>query len=142
MPAQAHVIIAKCSVVGSGEDTAYRQSITCGRHEMIGDEPPKRGGQDAGPAPFEYLLAALGSCSSITLRMYAQRKGWPLASVSVALEVLQEGDTRKIVRRVAVSGALDESQVARLSEVVEKTPVTLVVKAGAEIRTTLSMAAV
>ena len=141
MPAQAHVIIAKCSVVGRGEDPAYRQSITCGRHEMIGDEPPKRGGQDAGPAPFEYLLAALGSCTSITLRMYAERKGWPLASVSVTLEVLQEGDARKIVRRVAVSGALDESQVARLSEVVEKTPVTLVVKAGAEIRTTLSMAA-
>lgn len=79
------LIIAKCSVAGAAEDPDYRQVVRCGRHEMLVDERSARGGADAGPMPFEYLLAGLGACTSITLRMYAQRKGWDIGSVSVSL---------------------------------------------------------
>ena len=70
---QTEMVIAKCNVVGAAEDPNYRQTVRCGRHEMLVDERPVRGGADAGPMPFEYLLAGLGACTSITLRMYAER---------------------------------------------------------------------
>ena len=138
MPLQADVIIARCDVVGRAEDATYRQAITCGRHEMVGDEPAERGGHDAGPAPFEYLLSALGSCTSITLRMYAERKGWKVDSVSVALQVRQGAAGKKIERRVTVSGSLDDAQLGKLAEISERTPVTLVVKSGVDVHTTMA----
>ena len=80
---QTEMVIAKCNVVGAAEDPNYRQSVRCGRHEMLADERPVRGGADAGPMPFEYLLSGLGACTSITLRMYAERKGWSPVAIDV-----------------------------------------------------------
>ena len=136
---QTEMVIAKCNVVGAAEDPNYRQSVRCGRHEMLVDERPARGGADAGPMPFEYLLAGLGACTSITLRMYAERKGWNIGAVAVSLALRQgkEG-TRSIERRVTLSAALSAEQQEKLSEVCEKTPVTLAVKSGLGIRTTLT----
>jgi len=136
---QTEMVIAKCNVVGAAEDPNYRQSVRCGRHEMLVDERPVRGGADAGPMPFEYLLAGLGACTSITLRMYAERKGWNIGAVAVSLALRQgkEG-TRSIERRVTLSAALSAEQQEKLSEVCEKTPVTLAVKSGLGIRTTLT----
>ena len=140
MPGKPEIIIARCSVTGDAASPDYRQAIACGRHALIADEPTARGGQDAGPAPFEYLLSALGACTSITLRMYAQRKQWDIGSVSVALQVRQGEDAKTIQRRVTLSGPLDPAQLARLAEVCEKTPVTLVVKSGIVVHTTLGPA--
>ena len=136
---QTEMVIAKCNVVGAAEDPNYRQSVRCGRHEMLADERPVRGGADAGPMPFEYLLAGLGACTSITLRMYAERKGWNIGAVAVSLALRQgkEG-ARSIERRVTLSAALSAEQQEKLSEVCEKTPVTLAVKSGLAVRTTLS----
>ena len=136
---QTEMVIAKCNVVGAAEDPNYRQTVRCGRHEMLVDERPVRGGADAGPMPFEYLLAGLGACTSITLRMYAERKGWNIGAVAVSLALRQgkEG-TRSIERRVTLSAALSAEQQEKLSEVCEKTPVTLAVKSGLAVRTTLS----
>ena len=136
---QTEMVIAKCNVVGAAEDPNYRQTVRCGRHEMLVDERPVRGGADAGPMPFEYLLAGLGACTSITLRMYAERKGWNIGAVAVSLALRQgkEG-TRSIERRVTLSAALSAEQQEKLSEVCEKTPVTLAVKSGLGIRTTLT----
>jgi len=136
---QTEMVIAKCNVVGAAEDPNYRQSVRCGRHEMLADERPVRGGADAGPMPFEYLLSGLGACTSITLRMYAERKGWNIGAVAVSLALRQgkEG-TRSIERRVTLSAALSAEQQEKLSEVCEKTPVTLAVKSGLAVRTTLS----
>ena len=137
MPGKPEIIIARCNVTGDRASPDYRQAIACGRHELIADEPMSRGGQDAGPAPFEYLLAGLGACTSITLRMYAQRKQWDIGSVQVALQ-LREGDGGKSIHRsVTLSGPLDAAQHEKLAEICEKTPVTLVVKAGIVVRTTL-----
>src|SRR5712692_9391711 len=129
----AELIIARTSVVADGADPDYAQHIQCGRHALLADERPARGGADAGPAPFEYLLAALGACTSITLRMYAQRKGWDLGTVSVRLDLRRRDDVNTIARQVTLSGALTDKQRAALADVCERTPVTLAIKAGTAI---------
>ena len=95
-----------------------------------------QGGADTGRAPFGLLLSGLGACTAITLRMYAERKGWPLAGVDVELTyVVKDRDTRWIDRRITLHG-VGEDQRAELAEIAEKTPVTRAVRAGTEIRTT------
>jgi len=136
---QGEMVIAKCSVLGAAGDPNYRQSLRCGRHELLADERPVRGGADAGPMPFEYLLSGLGACTSITLRMYAERKGWDIGAVAVSLALRQSKEgTPSIERRVMLSGELSAEQQAKLADVCEKTPVTLAVKSGLAVRTTLS----
>ena len=131
------MLIAKCSVVGSAEDPDYRQVVRCGRHEMLCDERPARGGADAGPMPFEYLLSGLAACTSITLRMYAKRKSWDIGTVSVSLSLRRGEDGDKIERRVSLSVPVNAEQQAKLLEICEKTPVTLAVRSGVPVHTTL-----
>src|SRR6267142_527187 len=140
MKMQGEMVIAKCSVLGAATDPDYRQSVRCGRHEMLVDERPVRGGADAGPMPFEYLLAGLGACTSITLRMYAKRKGWDIGTVSVSLALRRGKDGVKVERRVGLSAPLPAEERSRLLEICEKTPVTLAVRSGVPIHTTLSPA--
>lgn len=126
--------VASAKVVSA--DTLYRHDITTGAHKLVADEPAHAGGANAGPAPYELLLASLGACTAITLRMYAEKKGWALGRLAVDLQLLKnkEGETR-IERQLRASGALDEAQWARLLEIAEKTPVTLTLKTGAQIET-------
>ena len=104
----------------------YQQSVSAGRHTLIADEPQSMGGDDAGLAPFDFLLAALGSCTSITLRMYAQRKNLPLTHVSVALTHEKiDVDGRKvdrIERNITLIGELSVEQRERLLEIANKCP--------------------
>jgi putative redox protein len=119
----------------TSEETPYGVRINTGRHALRADEPADRGGADTGPAPFGLLLSGLGACTAITLRMYAEHQGWPLAGVDVELTYVVEGrDTRWIDRLITLHG-VDEGQRAKLADVAEKTPVTRVVRAGTEIRT-------
>ena len=105
--------IAHVTVVGDTGGPKYRQQLVSGTHTLTADEQPANGGADAGPAPFGYLLAGLGACTSITLWMYAQRKNWSIGSVSVALELRQGEAGKTIHRRVTLSGALDAAQEAQ-----------------------------
>jgi putative redox protein len=73
------------TVIVKGGEARYVQDISVGHHLFQADEPFDVGGRDVGPNPFELLLAALGTCTSITVRMYADRKGWPLEDVQVRL---------------------------------------------------------
>jgi putative redox protein len=116
---------------------AYEQHIRIGRHELIADEPPALGGADAGSSPYGLLLASLAACTSITLRMYADRKGWTLGEVKVDAAFVRDGDAERIDRRITLSGALTERQRARLGEIAEKTPVTKTIRRGAPIATTI-----
>lgn len=130
--------MTQVTVVGKAEDPNYVQQVTSGTHRFIGDEPTDAGGGDAGPSPFDYLLAALGTCTSITLRMYAERKGWQLGDVTVQLAYSRSKDTASIKREISLSAPLSEEQRARLADIVERTPVTLAIKQGVQMGTTVS----
>lgn len=119
-------------------ETPYAVTINVGRHVLIADEPEALGGKDAGPTPFSILVAALGACTSATLKMYADRKGWPLTSLAVGLRYLRSnpGGVDRIERRLVIEG-LDERQRAKLADVAERTPVTLALKGGVTIETHL-----
>ena len=112
-------------VVESGRGR-YQQEVHVGQHQLLADEPESMGGGDSGPAPFDFILAALGSCTSITLRMYAERKGLDLRRVSVALSHEKadlDGSRRdRIQRRITLEGDLTPAERQRLLEIAEKCP--------------------
>lgn len=118
------------------DQAPWRVDMQTGRHVLIGDEPTSAGGQDAGPAPYGYILAGLGACTAMTLKMYAERKGWDLGTVHVELQLQKdaEGQTH-IQRQIRCSAALDEAQWARLLDIAGKTPVTKTLLAGSQIET-------
>ena len=113
----------------------YSVDIEAGHHALIGDEPVSGGGGDTGPAPFAFVLAGLGACTAITLRMYAERKEWKLTGLAVDLEYYRDDDAFRIERVLHIEGELDAAQRARIADIAERTPVTLALKAGATINT-------
>lgn len=116
----------------------YQVVLQAGRHELVADEPTGMGGEDAGPAPFGLVLAGLAACTAITLRMYAERKDWPLGDVRVELALTGEpGEGQEIARTLHLAGDLDDEQRARLLDIAGKTPVTRSLQAGMAIPTTL-----
>ena len=117
--------------------TNYRTSIVTGHHQLVADELPKLGGKDVGPGPYELLTSALAACTAITLRMYAERKQWPVTAVHADVHFVRDGDKQHIDRVLTIDGA-DAEQKKRMAEIAERTPVTLTLKGGLEIRTTLS----
>lgn len=118
--------------------TNYETSITTGHHRLKADEGSDLGGKDAGPAPYDILVSALGACTVITLRMYAERKQWPVEAVHADVHFVREGDNQRIDRRLRIEGNVDQEQKKRMAEIAERTPVTLTLKRGLEIRTTLA----
>jgi len=122
-------------IVVHGSAAGFAQQILVGSHRLTADEPASVGGTDAGPSPYDLLLAALGSCTSMTLAMYARRKRWPLESVTVTLRhskihatdceacEAREGWLDHIHRDVELSGPLSEEQRVRLLEIATKCPV-------------------
>ena len=118
---------------------AYPTNIRSGRHTLIADEPTTAGGQDAGPNPTALLAAALASCTAITLRMYADRKQWPLEAVNVSVNVKRAEDKSTSIERVLqLEGVLTDEQRARLADIAERTPVTLMIKSGSQLHTILA----
>ncbi|NIR48154.1 alpha/beta fold hydrolase [candidate division KSB1 bacterium] len=113
----------------------YRTEINANGHSLVADEPASVGGTNAGPSPYDYLAAALGSCTSMTLRMYADRKNWPLESITVKLKhekihakdceacETEEGKVDRIEREIEVEGPLDDDQKQRLLEIADRCPV-------------------
>lgn len=134
---QPHLLLGKATAhIG---ETPYEVTIHVGRHQLTADEPESLGGKDAGPAPFGLLVAALGACTSATLKMYAEKKGWPLTSLDVDLRFLRSHpDGAQRIERILKIEGLDEVQAARLADVAERTPVTLAIKAGVPIETSLA----
>lgn len=122
---------------GSIGTTNYAVSITTGRHQLSADERSDLGGWDVGPSPSELLCSALCGCTAITLRMYAERKAWPLRAVDVDVQLTRQGKEASIERFLSFEGDLDETQRARLADIAERTPVTLLLKQGLSIATTL-----
>lgn len=101
----------------------FQQQIKIGPHELVGDEPVSVGGDDGGPDPHELVLAGLGTCTSMTVKMYADRKGWPLAAVEVEIGAVKQEGAWVVQRAIRLEGELTEEQRARLLEIAEKCPV-------------------
>ena len=137
------------TVTESG-DGPYAQAIDASGHPLRGDEPEHAGGHDTGPNPYDLLMAALGSCTSMTLRMYANHKQWPLGRVSVRLThekihaadcaecETKDGKLDRFDRVIAIEGDLDDEQRARLLQIADRCPVHRTLEAEIEIRTELS----
>lgn len=135
-------------VVAENGDGPYGQRVTAGRHVFSADEPVPLG-HDTGPSPYDLLLASLGACTSMTLRMYADRKQWPLAHVSVTLRhsrihardceecEAQSGRLDHVDRVVEVTGDLDDEQRARLLEIADRCPVHKTLHSEISMSTTL-----
>jgi uncharacterized OsmC-like protein/fermentation-respiration switch protein FrsA (DUF1100 family) len=125
----------------------FQQEVTVRRHRFLADEPVDAGGFDSGPGPYDLLLAALGACTAMTLRLYAERKALPLERVTVRLSQAKihavdceecetkEGMIDRIERAISLSGRLDEEQRRRLLEIADKCPVHRTLTSEVDIRT-------
>lgn len=130
--------------------SGYRTEILANGHSMVADEPVGVGGTDAGPSPYDFVAAGLGACTSMTLRMYADRKRWPLDAIQVSLEhrKIHADDCKdcedkprfldEITREITLEGDLDEDQRQRLLKIADRCPVHRTLESGhIRIRTTL-----
>lgn len=132
------------------QDGRYMQEAHTGQHWFTIDEPEALGGDDAGPGPYEYLLAALGACTSMTLRMYAERKKWPLDRVHVRLTHRrihaedcadcpeQDRMLDEISREIFFKGDLSQAQQLKLVDVAGRCPVAQTLSRGTKLRALLA----
>ena len=129
-------------VVAENGEGRYQQAVSAGAHRLLADEPVSMGGADAGPAPYDYLLTALGACTSMTLRMYAELKKLPLTRVSVALSHEKiEVDGQKvdrITREITLEGELTPEQRQRMLEIANRCPIHRTLSGGVNIDSRLA----
>ena len=137
-------------VIVTAERSGLEQKITIGPHQMRADEPVAFGGGDAGPDPYELLLSALGACTGITIRMYAERKKWPLEGVQVQLahskihaEDCADCETQsrtldRIEREISFTGRLSTDQLQRLREIADRCPVHRTLSSHVEIHSSVA----
>jgi putative redox protein len=123
-------------------ETPYVVTLSDGTHQWLADEPLEGGGGNRGPSPHQLVLSGLGACTAITLRMYAERKRWPLAGVTVELQFNPEGPPAgggsEIRRRITLRGDLTDEQRERLLQIANACPVNKTLLG--EIRTATSLA--
>lgn len=124
---------------------SFKQEIQTGKHHIAADAPKAFGGEEAAPDPHELLLAALGACSSITMQMYAKRKGYPLTAVDIKLSESKQDDTQNpgqsmtlISKEIQVSGELTPEQVTDLKAIADKCPVHKILSGSKQINTTIN----
>lgn len=133
-------------VIVHGKADRFLQEVVSGKHRLRGDEPESDGGNDEGPGPYDYLLIALGSCTSMTIGLYARRKNIPLEEITVSLRHsrihardCEECDTKagmidRIDLNIELKGPLTSEQHAKLMEIAAKCPVHRTLKSEIDIR--------
>jgi uncharacterized OsmC-like protein len=136
-------------VIVHGSAAGFAQEISAGVHHLTSDEPVEAGGAGSGPSPYDLLLSALGSCTSMTLGVYARRKAWPLESVTVRLRYsrihavdcaeceTKEGMLDRVDVDIELAGTLTEEQRSKLLEIANKCPVHRTLVSEINIRTHL-----
>jgi putative redox protein len=129
--------IGRAQASTDSTEPAFRVDLRTGAHELVADEPAAAGGGDLGPTPFGFLLSGLAACTAMTLRMYAERKGWDLTTVEVDVRYdIADEEPGAIERTITVPADLPPEQRDRLADIAERTPVTLAVRGGTPITTT------
>ena len=135
-------------VLVHGSARGFTQEIVVGPHRLATDEPESVGGNDEGPTPYDLLLAALGSCTSMTVGVYARRKGWPLQDVTTRLRhsrvhatdciecETKEGKIDRIELDIELDGPLSDEQRSKLLEIAKKCPVHRTLLSEIDIKTT------
>jgi len=115
----------------------FQVDIQAGGSHFLADEPVAFGGMGSGPDPYDLLAAALGACTTMTLRLYARRKAWPLDEVSVRVSHARGSLSARdaFTREITVTGALDEAQRIRLAEIADRCPVHQTLERGADVVT-------
>lgn len=130
--------------VAENDHRPYGQTAAARGHRLAADEPEALGGLDSGPDPFELVLAGLGACTTMTMRMYAARKGWPVRHLSAEIRLERGapgGEPRDRFRRlVTIEGDLDADQRARLVAIADLCPVGRMLEAGADVVTEEALA--
>jgi uncharacterized OsmC-like protein len=133
-------------VVVRGNASGFLQEVVSGKHNLRADEPVSAGGSDAAPGPYDYLLIALGVCTSMTVGLYARRKQWPLENITVSLRhsrihakdceecETKEGMLDRIDTEIELTGSLTAEQRAKLMEIAAKCPVHRTLKSEINIR--------
>ena len=158
MTSDTAVVITPTSVTDEREwitasvgPTGYRTEITAGPHRYFADEPVPLGGTGTGPTPYELLLGALGSCMAMTLRMYADRKRWPLHGVRIHLRTerahgadcekceTEEVGLPRVARRIELAGPLSDEQRDRLHQIADRCPVKQTLQRGLVVETVTGM---
>ena len=121
----------------------YQVEVRVGKSAFLADEPVEAGGLGSGPNPYDLLNAALGACKTMTIRLYANRKNWPLERVKVAVRHRRTDLNARDIFDVDVTleGALDETQRARLMEIAERCPVSVTLTRGSDVHSVLRPAA-
>ncbi|MBK9261630.1 MAG: OsmC family protein [Polyangiaceae bacterium] len=117
----------------------FQQFVLAGPHRSLADEPHDLGGDDTGPSPFDHVFAGLGACTSMTVKMYADRKGWPLSAVEVTVSGEKQGDGYHLKRSVKLVGELSDEQRERLLEIANKCPVHKMLTGKIEIESALAL---
>lgn len=132
-------------ITGTIGQKGFRTDISAGRHALVADEPASVGGTDIGPTPYEHLLASLAGCTLMTLRMYADRKGWPLEGATIQLRSgrsheldCEECPTEKvgighIQRRLELSGPITDEQRQRLLSIADRCPIKQTLEQGIRV---------
>ncbi|NNC36677.1 MAG: OsmC family protein [Hyphomonadaceae bacterium] len=118
----------------------FTQDVFARDHRLLADEPENLGSADLGPTPYEYVLAGLGSCTTITLRMYAERKKWPVTHIQCDVSFKKsgfEGNVNIFIRDITIEGDIDEKQRARMLQIADKCPVHNMLEGTSEFRTNL-----
>jgi putative redox protein len=128
------------SVIATVGSADFQVRLGDGTHQWIADEPESLGGRDTGPSPASLILSGLGACTSITLRMYAKRKAWPLDSLQVTLSMTSTADGTVIDRQIQLAGALSDEQRERLLHIANSCPMHKVLSGSIRIDTALAPA--
>lgn len=132
--------MAESTVTAHIGSTNFQVLLDDGKHTWLADEPESAGGGDRGPAPVAMLLSSLGACTSITLKMYAQRKEWPLADVRVELSLASGDAGTTIDRKIVLEGDLSDEQRERLLQIANACPVHKILTHPITIRSGLAVA--
>jgi len=145
-PATEQTTTQPANVIVRGNAGGFLQEVVSGKHNLRADEPVSAGGGDAAPGPYDYLLIALGVCTSMTVGLYARRKQWPLENITVSLKhsrihakdceecETKEGLLDRIDTEIELTGSLTAEQHAKLMEIAAKCPVHRTLKSEINIR--------